>query len=85
MYDAMISASRSSASAASARPPSRYASAASRRRLRSRWSTSTGSPPLSFSAFWRASAIMRSACTRSRSPAFIAVFTSSCTWFSNDI
>src|SRR6185503_6994440 len=84
-YDEITSASRSSASAASVRPPSRYASAASRRRLRSRWSTSTGSPPLSFSAFCNASAIRRSACTRSRSPAFSSVFTSSCTCSSSDI
>ena len=55
------------------------ASAASRRRLRSRWSAATSSPLPSFSSACSASTSMRSCPTGSRSPAFIAVFTSSST------
>src|SRR5438874_9711772 len=73
----MISASASSASASSPRPASRNALADSWRRLRSRRSTATSSSPPSLAAFCNSERTMRSAPTRSFSPAFIAV-TRSC-------
>src|SRR5204862_4961971 len=57
----------------------RYASAASRRRLRSRRSTAISSSLPALASCWSALATIRSAPTRSRSPARIAVRTSAWT------
>ena len=75
-YVSITCASYSSPSARSSRAASRYASAASRRRLRSRRRTASSSASPSFSAFWSSESTRRSAPTRSRSPAFMADATS---------
>src|SRR4051794_25330953 len=72
----MISASDSSAVASSSRPPSRNARADSWRRLRSRRRTAVSSPSPSLAAFCSSERIIRSACTRSLSPSFMAETTS---------
>src|SRR5688500_2230785 len=75
-YVSITCASNSSPSARSSRAASRYASAASRRRLRSRRNTVSSSASPSFSAFWSSESTSRRAPTRSRSPAFMAEATS---------
>src|SRR3954449_4581670 len=68
----MTTASASSASASSGRPPSRNARADSWRRLRSRRSTATSSPAPSLASFWSSESTRRSVPTRSFSFARMA-------------